>query len=61
MRKDILLRNGTKVDLLSRSIKEGAASLDNIPTLIRQVIEEQMWRNNIKNGELFRFDSFKEL
>jgi hypothetical protein len=60
--KEILVRNGAKVNLLSRSIKEGAASLDNIPTLIRQVIEEQMWREYLdeKTGELFRFDNFRE-
>jgi hypothetical protein len=38
MKKEILVRNGTKVDMLSRSIREGAASLDNIPSLIRQII-----------------------
>lgn len=62
MKKDILLRNGTKVELLTRSIKEGAANLDNIPSLIRQVIEEQMWRQHLdkKTGKLFMFDSFQE-
>jgi hypothetical protein len=62
MKKETLVRNGAKVDMLSRSIREGAASLDNIPRLIRQVIEEQMWREYLdkKTGEVFRFDSFKE-
>jgi hypothetical protein len=62
MRKDVLIRNGTKVDELARSIKEGAASLDNIPTLIRQVIENQMWRQHLdrKTGQVFIFDSFIE-
>jgi hypothetical protein len=62
IQKNILVRNGTKVDMLSRSIREGAASLDNIPSLIRQIIEEQMWREHLhqKTGEVFRFDSFKE-
>jgi hypothetical protein len=62
MKKEILVRNGTKVDMLSRSIREGAANLDNIPSLIRQIIEEQMWREHLhqETGELFRFDSFKE-
>ncbi|MBI1878852.1 MAG: hypothetical protein HYR94_11640 [Chloroflexi bacterium] len=61
MKKEILVRNGTKVELLARSIREGVASLDNIPGLIRQVIEEDMWRAHLdeKTGEVFQFDSFK--
>jgi hypothetical protein len=61
MQKDILVRNGTKVELLSRSIREGVASLDNIPSLIRQVIEQDMWRAHLdeKTGEVFQFDNFK--
>lgn len=62
MRKETLVRNGKKVETLSRSIREGAASLDSIPGLIRQIIEEQMWREylNEDTGEVFTFESFKE-
>jgi hypothetical protein len=62
MRKETLVRNGKKVEMLSRSIREGAASLDSIPGLIRQIIEEQMWREylNEDTGEVFTFESFKE-
>jgi hypothetical protein len=61
MDKNVLVRNGAKVSLLSRSIREGVASLDNIPGLIRQVIEEQMWREYLyeETGEIFSFDNFK--
>lgn len=62
MKKEVLVRNGKRVDMLSRSIKEGAASLENIPGLIRQVIEEEMWREHLhqETGEVFTFDNFKE-
>lgn len=62
MKKETLVRNGKRVDMLWRSIKEGAASLDNIPGLIRQVIEEDMWREHLheETGEVFQFENFKE-
>lgn len=62
MRKEILVRNGKRVDMLSRSIKEGAATLENIPGLIRQVIEEDMWHEHLheETGEVFQFENFKE-
>ncbi|GAB4415905.1 MAG: hypothetical protein Fur0044_11040 [Anaerolineae bacterium] len=61
MKKETLLRNGANVTLLSRSIQEAVAGLDNIPALIRQVIEDAMWREHLdkETGEVFRFDSFK--
>lgn len=60
--KETLVRNGTKVGLLSHSIREGITSLDNIPSLIRQVLEEGMWREHLheETGEVFTFERFKE-
>ncbi len=62
MRRETLVRNGKKVDLLSHSIRDGIASLDNIPPLIRQVIEHQMWQEHFhaQTGRISRFDSFQE-
>ncbi|MCK6625448.1 MAG: hypothetical protein L6R45_09760 [Anaerolineae bacterium] len=61
MKKETLLRNSLKVNQLSRSINEAVAGLDSIPDLIRQVIENDMWREHLdkETGEVFRFDSFK--
>jgi hypothetical protein len=62
MKKEVLVRNGKRVDMLSRSIKDGAASLESIPGLIRQVLEEDMWRGHLheETGEVFQFENFKE-
>ncbi len=61
MNKETLLRNGARVTLLTQSIKNAIAGLDNIPNLLRQVIEDAMWREHLDQdtGEVFRFDSFK--
>lgn len=62
MRKEALIRNGTKVEWLSRSIQVGIEALDHLPMLIRQIIEEQMWRQHFhkETGRVSYFDSFQE-
>lgn len=62
MSTETLVRNGARVDMLYRSIREGAASLDNVPGLLKQIIEDEMWREHLyeKTGEVFKFNSFKE-
>lgn len=61
MKKETLLRNGAKVTELAQSIKHAIAGLDSIPNLLRQVIEDAIWREHLdqETGEVFRFDSFK--
>lgn len=62
MRKETLIRNGTKVELLSRSIQVGIDALDQLPGLIRQIIEEQMWQQHWhqETGRVSYFGSFAE-
>ncbi|MCI0392102.1 MAG: hypothetical protein MOB07_25505, partial [Acidobacteria bacterium] len=56
-----LHRNGIKIDSLYRSVRN-SESLELIPALVRQILEEGMWREHLfeKTGELFRFDSLTE-
>ena len=56
-----LYRNGIKVDNLYRAIRDSQA-IENIPKLVRQIIEDGMWREHLyeKTGETFNFDSFQK-
>jgi pyruvate/2-oxoglutarate dehydrogenase complex dihydrolipoamide acyltransferase (E2) component len=53
-----LHRNGTKVDTLYRAVRNSEA-LELIPALVRQIVEEEMWREHLfeKTGQVFQFDS----
>lgn len=54
-----LFRNGVKVDNLYRAIRDSQA-VDLVPKLVRQIIDEEMWREHFyeKTGETFRFSHF---
>lgn len=56
-----LHRNGTKVDNLYRAVRNSEA-LELIPALVKQILEEGMWREHLfeKTGQVFRFDSLTE-
>lgn len=56
-----LYRNGLTVDTLYRAVRDSKA-VDNVPFLVRQVLEQEMWREHTyeKTGETFRFDSFQQ-
>ncbi|MFN2455992.1 MAG: hypothetical protein ABR577_17440 [Pyrinomonadaceae bacterium] len=56
-----LHRNGTKVDTLYRAVRNSEA-LGLIPALVKQIVEEEMWREHMfeKTGQVFRFNSLTE-
>lgn len=56
-----LHRNGTKVDSLYRAVRNSEA-LELIPSLVKQILEEDMWREHLfeKTGQVFKFDSLTE-
>lgn len=56
-----LHRNGTKVDTLYRAVRNSEA-LELIPALMRQIVEEEMWRGHLfeKTGQVFWFDTLTE-
>lgn len=58
---NIPVRNGQVVDALYRSIRNGR-SIDNIPGLVKQVIQDEMWKSLLvkETGEIVEFPSFCE-
>lgn len=58
---NIPVRNGQVVDALYRSIRNGRA-IDNIPGLVKQVIQDEMWKSLLvkETGEIVEFPSFCE-
>ena len=56
-----LHRNGTKVDSLYRAVRNSEA-LELIPSLVKQILEEEMWREHSfeKTGQVFRFESLTQ-
>lgn len=59
---DQLRINDDIVDTLRRGIFYGGGSLKNVPTLIKRVLSEGMWRERIavKTGERVTFDRFEQ-
>lgn len=56
-----LYRNGLTVDTLYRAVRDSKA-VENVPLLVRQVLEQEMWREHTyeNTGETFRFETFHQ-
>jgi hypothetical protein len=57
-----LIRNDQVVQSLSQAIAHGMGGIQNVPTLLDHVLEQDMWRRRIvqKTGEVVEFERFED-
>lgn len=57
-----LIRNGARISMLYHAIRNGSSGLDDVPNLIKQIVQEKMWKSLIveETGEVVEFASFGE-
>ena len=57
---DTLRHGGVVVDALRSALRYGGSSLADVPTLLKQIIAEDLWRERVvqQTGEIARFERF---
>ncbi len=53
-----LTEKGGLVESLWHAVDNAAGNLENVPGLVRRVIETEAWRKRIQDGEEFEHDRF---